>query len=104
MEGMTSKMKSILEELYNGNICPDETLVPKDPQYRLINRKIAEAIENWRTKLSEQDFKELEELLYLRSQADSMQATTAFLHGFKLGASILIEVMTGKEELVRRQG
>lgn len=96
-------MKSILEELYYGNISPDETVISTDPEYRPLNRKISEAVENWKNRLSEQDFEDLEELLYLCTQADSMQTRAAFLHGFKLGSAILIEVMTGKEELVRHK-
>ncbi|MGG6314392.1 DUF6809 family protein [Paenibacillus macerans] len=55
----------------------------------------------WRDKLSEHDFQELEELLDLRSQADSMHAEASFMYGFKLASWIMIEVMTGKEELER---
>ncbi|QQZ61850.1 hypothetical protein JI735_03730 [Paenibacillus sonchi] len=96
-------MKSILEELYYGNISPDETVISTDPEYRLLNRKITEAVEKWKTKLTEQDFEELEDLLYLCAQSDSLQTRAAFQHGFKLGSAILIEVMTGKEELVRHK-
>lgn len=54
----------------------------------------------WRNKLSEHDFQEFEELLDLRSQVDSMHAEASFMYGFKLTSWIMIEVMTGKKELV----
>jgi hypothetical protein len=94
-------MKPILEELHAGNISPDELTVPKDPQYRRINQKISDEMESWREKLSETDYQQLEELLDLRSQSDALEATAAFTHGFKLGALIMIEVLNGREEVVR---
>nr|WP_068784488.1 DUF6809 family protein [Paenibacillus phocaensis] len=94
-------MKSILEELFSGGIYPDELIVSKNPEYRPLNRKISETMKVWRDKLPEHDFLELEELLDLRSQADSMHAEAAFMYGYKLASWILIEVMAGKTELVR---
>jgi hypothetical protein len=94
-------MKPILEELHAGQISPDELTVPKDPQYRRLNQKITDEMKAWREKLPETDYQQLEALLDLRSQTDAMEATASFAHGFKLGALIMIEVLTGREEVVR---
>ena len=97
-------MKSILEKLYDGEIYPDELIVPKDPEYHETNQKISDTLDTWKKKLSEDDFKQLEKLLDLRSCVDSMDATSSFVYGFKLGAAMMIEVLTGKEELARGTG
>ena len=94
-------MKSILEQLFNSNIYPDELIIPKNLEYHPLNQKISSIIHIWRSKLSPDDFAELEVLLDLRSKADSMYAEASFVYGFKLGAAILIEVLTGKGELTR---
>lgn len=94
-------MKSILEELYHGNLCLDEGLVPDDPEYRALNQQIIESLDNWKKKLPEGDFNGLESLLGLQCRTDSMEATVAFQSGFKLGALIMLEVLSGKEGLVR---
>ena len=94
-------MKTILEELYDGNIYPDELIISKDPEYRPLNKKISEAMEMWKKKLSEGDFEQLEALLDLRCKSSSLDATASFMYGFRLGAVIMIEVLTGKEEIVR---
>ena len=94
-------MKTILEQLFDGNIYPDELIISRDPEYRPLNKKISATMETWKKKLSEDDFKQLEDLLDLRSQSSSMHATASFMYGFKLGAAIMIEVLTGKEELFR---
>ncbi|HMM20671.1 MAG TPA: hypothetical protein PKA10_08010 [Selenomonadales bacterium] len=94
-------MRPILEELYSGNIYPFEQILPQDPEYRPLNRKISDARQIWKEKLSEDDYRQLEELLNWQCQSVSMEATAAFIYGFKLGAMILMEVLTGKGELVR---
>ncbi|CAM4463558.1 MAG: hypothetical protein E7L01_07035 [Paenibacillus macerans] len=94
-------MPSILEELYAGNILPDEMIVPRNPKYRPLCQQISTAMENWRKKLGEKEFGELEALLDLHAEASAMHNEAAFTHGFKLGAAILAEVLAGKEELVR---
>lgn len=93
-------MKTILEELYDGNIYPDELIISKDPEYRPLNQKISDTLEMWKKKLSENDYKLLEALLDLRCESSSMEASASFMYGFRLGAVIMIEVLTGKEELV----
>ena len=94
-------MKPILEELYDGRIFPAELILPKDPQYRPLSQKISDAMKIWREKLSETDYQQLEALLNLHSHFDDMEATAAFAHGFKLGALIMMEVLAGREEVVR---
>ena len=94
-------MKTILEELHDGNIYPDELIISKDPEYGPLIKEISDTMELWKKKLSKDDFEQLEALLDLHSKSNSMDAAASFMYGFKLGAMIIIEVFTGKEELVR---
>ena len=94
-------MKTILEELFAGNIYPDELIVPKSLEYSLLNNEISDTTEKLKEKLSKDDCEQLEALLDLHSKSSSMDAAASFMYGFKLGATIIIEVLTGKEELVR---
>lgn len=95
-------MKSILEELYDGKIFPEEQIVPKDHNYRPLNEKISELLEEWKKKLSEDDYYQLESFLELCSESSSMEASESFVYGFKLGALIMVEVFTGRGDLVRK--
>lgn len=97
-------MKSILEELYEGNICPDELNISKHPEYRPLNQRISDVLDMWKNKLFKDDYYQLEKLLDLHSEASGMEASEAFMHGFKLGALIIMEVLSGKEELVNGCG
>ncbi|KUO72009.1 MAG: hypothetical protein APF77_05350 [Clostridia bacterium BRH_c25] len=94
-------MKSILEELYISNMYPDKLIISKDPEYCLLSQKISDILEMWEKKFSENDYDQLETLLDLRSQMGSMEASESFINGFRLGALIIIEVVTGKDEFAR---
>jgi hypothetical protein len=96
-------MKSILEELFDGNIYPEELIISRAPEYWPLNKKISGAMDMWKNKLSKDDFTEIETLMDLRSQVESMHAEASFMYGFKLASWIMIEVMTGKGELVRNE-
>jgi len=74
-------MKSILQALYDGEIFPDELIVPKDPEYRPIHRKISAEKEYLKQKLTEEDYKRLEKIDNLLCQATSMSAYEAFSYG-----------------------
>lgn len=89
-------MKSILEELYRGNLNPQEQMVPTIPEYRLLNRKISYLMEELKQRLSEDDFKAIEEILDLNGESNSMLTSEAFVQGFRMGALMMMEVFCGE--------
>lgn len=93
-------MKTILEALYRGHLHPDEAIVPSHPEYRSLSRQVSAQTEQWRNRLGEEAFRELEVYFDLCDSVDSMHVEAAFLHGFRLGANLMIEVMSKREELV----
>jgi hypothetical protein len=92
-------MKAILEALYGGRILPFETIIPESPEYKQLNQKIIERTEQWQKKLSETDYDLFEEFLELCHDSWAMETTAAFVYGFRLGAALLVEVLTDREEL-----
>ncbi len=86
-------MKTILEELYEGNIIPYERIVSVDPEYLPLNKRISEALDAWREKLSKGDFDLLQALFELRGESIAMENSASFVYGFKLGAVIMLEVL-----------
>nr|WP_154890536.1 DUF6809 family protein [Paenibacillus xylanexedens] len=86
-------MKSVLEELYYGSIKPEENIVPKDPDYRAVNKDISTYIQILQHNLSQDEFKQLEELFEKMDHAHSMFSSEVFAYGFKLGALMMIETM-----------
>lgn len=93
-------MKSMLEALFYGDIRPEENIVSRDPEYRRLSRRVSEAMGMWKDKLSTDDFDQLEAMLDLRSQTESMHVTATFANGFQLGALMMIDIYAAKEELL----
>ncbi|MFB5763978.1 DUF6809 family protein [Paenibacillus medicaginis] len=91
-------MKTILEALYRGQLHPDEAIVPSHPEYRRLSRQMVVQMEQWRERLGEEAFRELEEYFDLCDSVNSMHVEAAFLHGFRLGANLMIEVSSTREE------
>ncbi|MBQ4900693.1 hypothetical protein KB559_17800 [Paenibacillus sp. Marseille-P2973] len=96
-------MKSILEELYRGNLNPQERMVPTVPEYRLLNRKISDLMEELKQRFSEDDFKVLEEILDLNGESNSMLTSEAFVQGFRMGVLVMIEVFCGEGKGVEKR-
>ncbi|GIP10219.1 MAG: hypothetical protein E7L01_10030 [Paenibacillus macerans] len=92
-------MKSMLEALYCGEIHPEATIVPANPEYRAVNRKLSEAIQMWKEKLSPNEFKQLEVMLDLRLESESLLAAASFVNGFQLGTLMMIDVYSAKDGL-----
>lgn len=89
-------MKTILEALYHGKLQPDMTIVQSHPEYRSACRQVTAETQQWRERLGEEVFRELEEYLDLCDSVNSMHVEAAFIEGFKLGANLLIETMSSR--------
>lgn len=89
-------MSNILEQLYFGEIRPEEVIVPKNREYRTLNNKISNSMEQLKMKLSETDMELLEETFDLLSRSSSMYSTEVFIYGFKMGALMINEVFANR--------
>lgn len=85
-------MPNFLESLYYGELIPNEANVPRDAKYRELSRQVSESMDVWKGKLSGDEFRELEELLGLYQQLQSMELAASFSQGFRLGARMVVEV------------
>ncbi|PQP81907.1 hypothetical protein C0Q44_19760 [Paenibacillus sp. PCH8] len=90
-------MGNIIEELYYGNLRPEENIVPQDAEYRELNKKVTMYIERFQSKLSKQDFQDLEQMMDLIDQVHSSYSAACFVKGFKTGAMVMVEVGTKVE-------
>lgn len=90
------RMKNIIEELFYGNLNPEERIVPTDPEYRSLNRKISDLMEEVKQRFSESNFAVLEQILDLNGESNSMVTSEAFVQGFRMGALVMVEVFCGE--------
>lgn len=96
------ELNSLIEQLYHGSLQPNKNVIPNSPEYVKLNQEASEIIEIWKGRLSEEEFIELEALLDLHAQTHSMELASIFTYGFRLGAGIMVEVLTGEEKLASR--
>lgn len=95
-------MKPLIEQLYNGSLSIDEKAISNNPEYRQISHQISDYIQSWKEQHSEAEWQELEHLLDLYAQTHSMELTSTFTNGFRLGAGLMIEILTGQEGLAQQ--
>lgn len=86
-------MKSIVEDLFYGNLRPEERLVPTDPDYRPLNKRISDLMHEAKECFSEKDFAKLEQILDLNGESNSMVIREAFVQGFRMGMLVMVEVL-----------
>ena len=87
---------SILEELWYGNVKPNENRLPADSEQGKLVSLIVRHEEKLLSLLSEQAMETYEKLRECRSELSSLVECGAFVSGFSLGARIIFEVM-GKD-------
>jgi ATP-dependent protease ClpP protease subunit len=96
-------MKSILEALFEGELSPAGMITPDTPEYHQVNNEIVQLTQTWQKKLPENDYQSLEELLELINQSNMMEAAASFSYGFRLCVALLVDALTDRGELVRKE-
>lgn len=90
-------MRNILRQLRNGEIYPDDELIPRDKEYHSTMAKIRKERDYFKTVLSSEDNERLGKLDDLRFQSSMMDCYANFSYGFRLGVQLMSEVY-GREE------
>lgn len=87
-------MKSIIEQLYYGNISPWEDLFPKNPEYRTLWKEAQQKEAYLTEKLPAEDADNFNEYHDLVQKANCIEIYESFSYGFRLGMSLLWEVVS----------
>lgn len=91
-------MKSILSELYNGNIFPAEQYAPRSEEYRQIHQKNYQHYEDFIETLSKANpplDKRFIEIMDEQLDIIPYEFSEIFIDGFRLGARIMIDIFQG---------
>lgn len=83
--------KTLLQQLYDGEIYPAEQIVPKNPQYRELCRKLGEEKQYLRERLSASDRERFDEMENLTQEIENLYGYEDFSCGLWLGAGLMIE-------------
>ena len=90
-------MKSILEELFYGNICPNTDCRGNDEQTKELMVYIADHHNALKGELTDKQKEILEKFDDCWNELTDINEREIFVYAFKLGARIAIEVLSGKE-------
>ena len=84
----------ILEELWYGNIYPNERSFRKDSEYAQALRKVVEEKECLLPNLAPELRKAVETLMDVQLEAAAIAERDAFVMGFRLAAQIIVDSLT----------
>ncbi len=92
---------SLLTDFYYGRIMPIDDLGKSDPKSKPYLDEIEAEKERWlKKKLSEEAYEEFDEIIQpLYYDAGTSWEQKGFSYGFRLGAMMMIEILTGNENL-----
>ena len=96
---------SVLADFFNGNVSPYHNINVSDPDFKPITDQIVDERENWlKKRLSEAEYERFEKLEDLYYELIDLWQKKCFNYSFKLGSLLMIEILTGNEELFENSG
>jgi len=90
-------MRRMLEELYYGNIRPNDKQFIRDTQFDKAMHVLSENEEKLTSLLEGQEKKLFLDLVNAQSEVNGVTAVESFINGFRLGARIVIEIMNEED-------
>ena len=91
-------MKTMIDELWYGNIQPVEETTPT-AEMRDVSRYISQQTEKLREMLSDDGKALLEKLVDNFYESSSLLAREAFKRGFKIGANLMLDIHTDTDNI-----
>ncbi len=83
--------KTLLQQLYDGEVYPSEQIVPRDSKYWELCRKLGEEKNHLREQLSVDERERFEAIETLSQEIASLYSYENFSCGFRLGTGLIIE-------------
>jgi len=83
--------KNILQQLFDGEIYPSESLCFGKPEYTRISKALADTKKRFVQNLSDADGKEFEKMEDLYNQLTSLYSYEGFVSGYRTGVTLLHE-------------
>lgn len=91
-------MNTLLQQLYRGEICPEEQYRPVLEEYKTMRKKHMENYHNFIEKLGSPLDKEFINIMDEQLDTLPLDFFQMFSDGFKLGAKMMIEVFYSEEK------
>lgn len=91
-------MKSILQQLYDGEIVPYEQYQPQNKEYKQMEEKHFRHYEEFAKQLDEPLREQFVKLMDEQGETTPYRDSEMFIQGFKLGARMMLEILSNREE------
>ncbi|MGI5984664.1 MAG: hypothetical protein GXY01_02140 [Clostridiales bacterium] len=92
-------MQKILEQIYNGELCPSERSEVCVEKFRTAKKAAVQAHDEFERKLTPEMKAELDSFLSSESDVTAYHIEQAFVDGFRLGAKLILEILeVGKDD------
>ena len=92
-------MRSILEELFYGNICPNTDCRSQDKETKRLMGYIADPHANLLSTLNDEQKELLEKFDDCYNELPDINEREIFSYAFKLGARMMLEVLSNTESM-----
>ena len=83
--------KSILQQLWDGEIFPSENINSNDPKYNEAKRILAEEKESFLNKLSGDTLEHFQRIAEIYYQTETIYSYECFAHGFRLAVALMVD-------------
>jgi hypothetical protein len=93
--------KTLLKQLFDGEIYPAEQIVPKSPEYKELCQKLIAEKKYLRERLSASDQERFEAMENMSQAIAAIYEYEDFSYGFRLGVGLMIEVFANSNGLHR---
>lgn len=97
-------MRTILEDLYYGNITPNEQRMTPNSELKRAVDRVSSYEKQLMEQLEETEKEVLTKLIRSQHEIDSITATENFILGFRLGVRIMAECMDENDGDIRNGG
>lgn len=94
-------MRKMLEELYYGNINPNERQFIRNTDFERAMRILSENEDKLTEMLDGKEKKLFLDLVNAQSSVNGITAVEGFINGFRLGARIALEIMSDEDGCLR---
>lgn len=90
--------KTLLQQLYDGEIYPSEQIFLQGKKHKELNQKICEEVEKFKGLLSPEEWKRFEVLDDMRHERSGAYCCANFMCGFRLGVGLMVEALAADVE------
>ena len=90
-------MKSILKELYCGDLSPSVAITPTTKEYNALLRKLSDEADYFKDILSKNDFNRLEELICTINDTNALETEEAFMYSFRLCSRFMADIFLSNQ-------